>query len=132
MTIQDLVNEFGDGNTKAVQIGGVSGFCVPRAKFGDFTIGYPSRLTGDSLPTGGVITSYSIHYTKLYEYAYESDVLYAFSVPGYFYKGYRTYLTVKYDISKSLTVWLRYAQTTYSDRNVISEGSLDEIDGNKK
>ncbi len=65
-------------------------------------------------------------------YAYESDVLYAFSVPGYFYKGYRTYLTVKYDISKSLTVWLRYAQTTYSDRNVISEGSLDEIDGNTK
>jgi len=55
MTIQDLVNEFGDGNTKAVQIGGVSGFCVPRAKFGDFTIGYPSRLTGDSLPTGGSI-----------------------------------------------------------------------------
>jgi len=55
MTIQDLVDEFGDGNTKAVQVGGVSGFCVPRAKFGDFTIGFPSQLTGDSLPTGGSI-----------------------------------------------------------------------------
>ncbi len=55
MKIKDLVNEFGDGNTKAVQIGGVSGFCVPRAKFDDFTVGYPSHLTGDSLPTGGSI-----------------------------------------------------------------------------
>ncbi len=55
MTIQDLVDEYGDGNTKAVQIGGVSGFCVPRAKFGDYTIGFPSKLTGDSLPTGGSI-----------------------------------------------------------------------------
>jgi len=55
MKITDLVNEFGDGNTKAVQIGGISGFCVPRAKFNDFTVGYPSKLTGDSLPTGGSI-----------------------------------------------------------------------------
>lgn len=55
MTIQDLVDEFGDGNTKAVQVGGVSGFCVPRAKFADFSVGYPSQLSGDSLPTGGSI-----------------------------------------------------------------------------
>lgn len=55
MKIRDLVNEFGDGNTKAIQVGGVSGFCVPRAKFDDYTIGFPSKLTGDSLPTGGSI-----------------------------------------------------------------------------
>ncbi len=55
MKISDLVKEFGDGNTKAVQVGGVSGFCVPRAKFDDYTIGFPSKLTGDSLPTGGSI-----------------------------------------------------------------------------
>ncbi len=65
-------------------------------------------------------------------YAYENDVLYAFSVPGYFYKGFRTYLTVKYDISNSLTMWLRYAQSTYTDHDVLSEGGLDEIDGNTK
>lgn len=65
-------------------------------------------------------------------YAYESDVLYAFSVPGYFYKGFRTYLTAKYDITSSLTIWLRYSQTTYSDHNMISEGGLDEIEGNTK
>lgn len=55
MTIQDLVDEFGDGNTKAVQVGGISGFCVPRSKFKKMTIGFPSKLTGDSLPTGGSI-----------------------------------------------------------------------------
>lgn len=65
-------------------------------------------------------------------YAYENDILYAFSVPGYFYKGFRTYLTAKYDISQSLTIWLRYSQSTYTDRNVLSEGGLDEIEGNVK
>lgn len=65
-------------------------------------------------------------------YAYESDILYAFSVPGYFYKGIRTYATLKYDISKNISVWLRYSQFTYSDLDVISEGSLNEIQGSTK
>ena len=65
-------------------------------------------------------------------YAYENDVLYAFSVPGYFYKGYRTYLTLKYDISNRITIWLRYAQFSYADKSVISENSLSEISGNTK
>ncbi len=30
MTVQEFVTEFGDGDTKAVQVGGASGFCVPR------------------------------------------------------------------------------------------------------
>ena len=55
LTVQDLVNEFGDGDTKAVQVGGVSGFCVPRKSFAKRTIGFPGKLTGDSLPTGGSI-----------------------------------------------------------------------------
>ncbi len=55
LTVEDLVNEFGDGNTKAVQVGGVSGFCIPRAKFKEKTIGFTGKLEGDSLPTGGSI-----------------------------------------------------------------------------
>jgi len=55
LTVQNLVDEFGDGDTKAVQVGGVSGFCVPRKNFGKYTIGYPGKLSGDSLPTGGSI-----------------------------------------------------------------------------
>ncbi|MBN2893103.1 MAG: helix-hairpin-helix domain-containing protein [Bacteroidales bacterium] len=65
-------------------------------------------------------------------YTYENDVLYAFSVPGLFYKGFRTYLVLKYDISRKLTVWGKYSMTTYTDRNIISEGGLNEVDGNTK
>ena len=53
MSVQDFVFEFGDGDTKAVQVGGASGFLVPRKKFRDAAIGFQGKLTGISLPTGG-------------------------------------------------------------------------------
>ncbi len=53
MTLQDFVYDFGDGDTKAVQVGGASGFLVPRKKFADTAIGFQGKLTGISLPTGG-------------------------------------------------------------------------------
>lgn len=53
MSLQDFVADFGDGDTKAVQVGGASGFLVPRKKFAETIIGYKGRLTGISLPTGG-------------------------------------------------------------------------------
>lgn len=53
MTVQDFVDDFGDGDTKAVQVGGASGFLVPRKRFGETHIGYQGKLTGISLPTGG-------------------------------------------------------------------------------
>lgn len=65
-------------------------------------------------------------------YAYESDVLYSFSIPGYYYKGIRTYVVAKYDFTKHLTAWFKASLFDYSDRNVLSKGSLNEIDGNTK
>ncbi len=53
LSLEQFVEEFGDGDTKAVQVGGASGFCVPRKKFRETTIGYQGGLHGDSLPTGG-------------------------------------------------------------------------------
>ena len=53
MSLQEFVDAFGDGDTKAVQVGGASGFCVPRKKFSSTIIGYQGDLEGDSLPTGG-------------------------------------------------------------------------------
>lgn len=53
MTVQDFVDDFGDGDTKAVQVGGASGFLVPRKRFQETNIGYQGKLTGISLPTGG-------------------------------------------------------------------------------
>lgn len=49
MTVQEFVNEFGDGDTKAVQVGGASGFCVPRKKFEDTIIGFEGVPTGGSM-----------------------------------------------------------------------------------
>lgn len=49
MTVQEFVNEFGDGDTKAVQVGGASGFCVPRKRFEDTIIGFEGVPTGGSM-----------------------------------------------------------------------------------
>lgn len=65
-------------------------------------------------------------------YAYENDVLYAFSIPAYYYRGTRMYLMAKLKLRNGLTFWLRYAQTYYDDRDVFSSGQLTEIQGNTK
>jgi [NiFe] hydrogenase diaphorase moiety large subunit len=49
MSVQNFVNEFGDGDTKAVQVGGASGFCVPRKKFNETIIGFEGVPTGGSM-----------------------------------------------------------------------------------
>jgi [NiFe] hydrogenase diaphorase moiety large subunit len=49
MSVQQFVNEFGDGDTKAVQVGGASGFCVPRKKFTGTIIGFEGVPTGGSM-----------------------------------------------------------------------------------
>ena len=49
MTVQQFVSEFGDGDTKAVQVGGASGFCVPRKKFNETIIGFEGVPTGGSM-----------------------------------------------------------------------------------
>ncbi len=49
MTVEQFVEEFGDGDTKSVQVGGASGFCVPRKKFKDTIIGFEGVPTGGSM-----------------------------------------------------------------------------------
>ncbi len=49
MSLQEFVNEFGDDDAKAVQVGGASGFCVPRKKFQDTIIGFEGVPTGGSM-----------------------------------------------------------------------------------
>ncbi|MBU8891670.1 MAG: hypothetical protein KOO66_02775 [Bacteroidales bacterium] len=49
MALEDFVEEFGDGDTKAVQVGGASGFCVPRKKFKETIIGFEGVPTGGSM-----------------------------------------------------------------------------------
>jgi [NiFe] hydrogenase diaphorase moiety large subunit len=49
MPLDDFVDEFGDDDCKAVQVGGASGFCVPRKKFKDTIIGFEGVPTGGSM-----------------------------------------------------------------------------------
>lgn len=49
MSLEHFVEDFGDGDTKAVQVGGASGFCVPRKKFKDTIIGFEGVPTGGSM-----------------------------------------------------------------------------------
>jgi [NiFe] hydrogenase diaphorase moiety large subunit len=65
MPLNDFVNEFGDGDTKAVQVGGASGHCVPRKKFNDTIIGF------EGIPTGGsmmIFNSSRSMYNVLHDY----------------------------------------------------------------
>lgn len=64
-------------------------------------------------------------------YAYENDVLYAFSIPSFQNQGMRFYVVSRFTITRGIDVWLRYAQTYYTNLSIIGSG-LDEIDGNTK
>ena len=64
-------------------------------------------------------------------YAYENDVLYSFSIPVFYEKGFRYYLNANYDLNKKMTVWFRVAQTLNPDRTTIGSG-LDEISENRR
>ncbi len=71
MSVQRFVDDFGDGDAKAVQVGGASGFCVPRKRFDKTVIGYQGKLRGTSLPTGGsmmIFNSSRSMYNVLHNY----------------------------------------------------------------
>ncbi len=64
-------------------------------------------------------------------YAYENDLLYTFSIPAYYGKGFRCYLTLKYKISGKLDFWMKIANTSWNDRETISLG-YNKIEGRNK
>lgn len=64
-------------------------------------------------------------------YTYESDVLYSFSIPAFYDKGFRYYINLNYRLARNFEVWLKCAQTLYNDGTKIGS-ALDEIEGNAK
>ena len=81
-----------------------------------------------------IAVRYALFQTDNYDtriYAYENDVLYAFSIPAYYYRGSRTYLTVKYSPSGKIDMWFRIGRFFYNDRDEISSG-LNMIEGNTR
>lgn len=95
--------------------------------FTDFVYNPPLRPYSGSLrlqyfETGG-------YNSRLY--AYENDLLYSYSIPVFFDKGFRYYLNLNYDLNKHISFWAKWSQTIYKDKNSIGS-SLDEISGNTK
>ncbi|HUX55015.1 MAG TPA: hypothetical protein VMV56_11420, partial [Williamwhitmania sp.] len=64
-------------------------------------------------------------------YAYESDVLYSFSVPAYYLSGARFYLLATSKLTQNLTLWLRWSQIRFAQKNEVGSG-LTAINGNAK
>ena len=78
---------------------------------------------------------YALFQTDSYSsaiYAFEDELPNTFLVPAYYYKGSRAYLLVSYNVSRKLELYFRISQTYYNNENVISAGTLDEIDKNTK
>jgi hypothetical protein len=60
------------------------------------------------------------------QYFYEQDVLYAFSFPAYYQKGFRHYCLVQYKFARNVDCWLRWARTDLLNESTFGSG-LEEI-----
>jgi len=59
-------------------------------------------------------------------YAYENDLLYSFSIPALSGEGSRSYIMVKWDISDSAEIRIKYGITSLIDKELINENK-DEL-----
>jgi len=76
-----------------------------------------------------MVFRYALFDTDSYDeriYAYENDVLYAFSVPAYYYNGMRGIVLLNFKLTKKINFWVRFAHTFIGNRLVLGTG-LDEI-----
>jgi len=72
MKISDFVTEFGDGDTKAVQVGGVAGFCVPRKNFEKIVIGNGGTSGGSTMIFNSTRSMYNVLHNYLEFFQEES------------------------------------------------------------
>lgn len=64
-------------------------------------------------------------------YAYENNVLYAYSFPVYHNHGLRAYTNIRYRLRKKTDIWIRYATFLYRGAEEVGTG-LDAISGNQR
>ena len=62
-------------------------------------------------------------------FTFENDLLYVMSNAALFGQGQRGYILVRYDVSRNIDLWLKYAATVYENRQTVGSG-LDESQGN--
>lgn len=64
-------------------------------------------------------------------YAYENDVLYSYSVPAFFGKGFHYYLNISYDVNSRISCWARFSRVVHDKQNGQGSGP-DFIPGNHR
>ena len=64
-------------------------------------------------------------------YAYENDLLYQFSIPAFYRKGIRAYMSGKVKICEKTDLWFKASRTWFSGVESIGSGSS-MIDGSKR
>src|SRR5690606_38139085 len=81
-----------------------------------------------------LVFRYALFDTDSYDsrlYTFETNALYVFSVPAYYYQGSRAYVMLRYTFLKKCDLWLRYGGFYYSNRTSIGSGS-EMIQGNTR
>ncbi|MHC2993662.1 hypothetical protein OB13_19540 [Pontibacter sp. HJ8] len=79
-------------------------------------------------------TRYAIFDTDNYDtrqYAFERDVLYAFSIPAFSGRGTRMYALLQFRPLRKLDVWIKYGLTHYRNQKTIGSG-LETIEGPRR
>ncbi|HEU4472288.1 MAG TPA: helix-hairpin-helix domain-containing protein [Flavisolibacter sp.] len=64
-------------------------------------------------------------------YAYESDVLYSFSMPAFYEKGWRCCVNIGVEPKKNLSLWLRYARNFFPEQKQMGSG-VDLIESDRR
>jgi len=72
MKISDFVEEFGDSDTKAVQVGGVAGYCIPRKDFDKMVVGIGGTTGGSTMVFNSTRSMYNVLHNYLHFFAEES------------------------------------------------------------
>ena len=62
------------------------------------------------------------YYSRIY--AYEHDVLYAYSMPAYYGIGQKIYLVLRYALNRKYTVWLRYDYGNYFRDKAVTDQNI--------
>ena len=78
---------------------------------------------------GGRISLFDTDDYDTRQYLFERNVLYAYSIPAVQGRGSRVMAMFRTPLSSHVDLWLRYAQTRYTDRETIGTG-LDTKTGN--
>ncbi|MCO5260652.1 MAG: helix-hairpin-helix domain-containing protein [Crocinitomicaceae bacterium] len=64
-------------------------------------------------------------------YAVESNALYTYSVPAYYYQGSRAYLLFRLHLFKHIDLWVKYGVFLYNNRKNLGSGA-EMINNNRK